>query len=57
MDELLFWIQLSVTPSLGVFSGATEFARGRNARRHHHCSVVLFGASGYRGVAAMIAAA
>jgi hypothetical protein len=31
--------------------------RGRNALRHHHCSVVLFGSSGYRGVAAMIACA
>ena len=31
--------------------------RGRDALRHHHGSVVRFGASGYRGVAAMIACA
>ena len=30
---------------------------GRNALRHHHCSVARFGSSGYRGVAAIIASA
>ena len=46
-----------MTMSLGVCPVRQNSRRGRNALRRHHCSVVLFGSSGYRGVAAMIACA
>jgi hypothetical protein len=52
-----FRIQLPMTMSLGICPVRQNSPRGRNALRHHHWSVVLFGLSGYRGVAAMIACA
>ena len=44
---------MSMSP--GICPVRQNSPRGRNTLRHHHCSVVLFGLSGYRGVAAMIA--